>query len=205
MLINKFKKMRTFILIIAILGLATCSEVNATSNQLDKCLLATIEQKNIMALNKQPVAINLTHDSLQDPEFALWLSTFLKQSKHTPQMMFEMPESALISSFEQCHKLGQIIRLAGAKIGIDQCGRQMGSLDYLQKIQPHYIKLDQSFAFYEKLNQDNEMCRALINIAKGLNIDVIITGIENQQQLESFSSLRADGYQGYISAPEDIS
>lgn len=180
-------------------------ELLSLGNQLDKCLLATIEQKNIMALNKQPVAINLTHDSLQDPEFALWLSTFLKQSKHTPQMMFEMPESALISSFEQCHKLGQIIRLAGAKIGIDQCGRQMGSLDYLQKIQPHYIKLDQSFAFYEKLNQDNEMCRALINIAKGLNIDVIITGIENQQQLESFSSLRADGYQGYISAPEDIS
>jgi EAL domain-containing protein (putative c-di-GMP-specific phosphodiesterase class I) len=34
---------------------------------------------------------------------------------------------------------------------------------------------------------------------------VIITGIENQQQLQQFSSLRADGYQGYISAPEDIS
>jgi EAL domain-containing protein (putative c-di-GMP-specific phosphodiesterase class I) len=49
------------------------------------------------------------------------------------------------------------------------------------------------------------MCRALINIAKGLNIDVIITGIENQQQLQQFVSLRADGYQGYISAPEDIS
>ena len=30
--------MRTFILIIAILGLATCFEVNATSNQLDSCL-----------------------------------------------------------------------------------------------------------------------------------------------------------------------
>ena len=45
---------------------------------------------------------------------------------------------------------------------------------------------------------------SLINIAKGLNIEVIITGIENQQQLDNFASLRADGYQGYISAPEDI-
>ena len=49
------------------------------------------------------------------------------------------------------------------------------------------------------------MCRALINIAKGLNIDVIITGIENQQLLQQFSFLRAEGYQGYISAPKDIS
>jgi EAL domain-containing protein (putative c-di-GMP-specific phosphodiesterase class I) len=80
----------------------------------------------------------------------------------------------------------------------------MGSLDYLQKLQPDYIKLDQSFAFYEKLNQSKELCRALVNVAKGLNIDVIITGIEDQQQLEQFKSLKADGYQGYISAPEDI-
>jgi EAL domain-containing protein (putative c-di-GMP-specific phosphodiesterase class I) len=42
------------------------------------------------------------------------------------------------------------------------------------------------------------------NIAKGLNIDVIITGIENQQQLQQFTSLRAEDYQGYISAPEDL-
>jgi EAL domain-containing protein (putative c-di-GMP-specific phosphodiesterase class I) len=119
-------------------------------------------------------------------------------------MLFEMPESAVISYFEQCQNLTEIIREAGAKIGIDQCGRQMGSLDYLQKLQPHYIKLDQSFAFYGKLNQGNEMCRALINVATGLDIDVIITGIENQQQLQHFTSLRADGYQGYIIAPEDI-
>jgi len=180
-------------------------ELLALGSQLDRCLLETIEKKNILAISHQPVAINLTHDSVQDNEFAQWLATFLQQSKHTHQMLFEMPESALIHSFEQCYKLIEIIRSAGAKVGVDQCGRQMGSLDYLQKLQPHYIKLDQSFAFYEKLNQGNEMCRALINIAKGLNIDVIITGIENQQQLQQFSSLRAEGYQGYISAPEDIS
>jgi EAL domain-containing protein (putative c-di-GMP-specific phosphodiesterase class I) len=180
-------------------------ELLSLGGQLDRCLLETIEQQNILALTKQPVAINLTHDSLQEPEFAQWLTKFLQQSKHTDQMLFEMPESALISSFEQCQKLTEIIRLSGAKIGVDQCGRQMGSLDYLQKIQPHYIKLDQSFAYYEKLDQGNEMCRALINVANGLNIDVIITGIENKQQLQNFTSLRADGYQGYISVPEDIS
>jgi EAL domain-containing protein (putative c-di-GMP-specific phosphodiesterase class I) len=38
--------------------------------QLDRCLLETIEKKNILEIAHQPVAINLTHDSLQDPEFA---------------------------------------------------------------------------------------------------------------------------------------
>lgn len=179
-------------------------ELLSLGGQLDRCLLETIEQQQIITSSKQPVAINLTHDSLLEPEFALWLASFLQKSKHPEKMLFEMPESALISAFEQCQILSEIIRSAGAKIGVDQCGRQMGSLDYLQKLQPHYIKLDQSFAFYEKLNQGNEMCRALINVAAGLNIDVIITGIESQEQLQHFTSLRADGYQGYIIAPEDI-
>lgn len=180
-------------------------ELLSLGSQLDKCLLDAIEQQNIMGLTKHPLAINLTQDSIQDPEFAEWLLKFLQQSQHAQQMLFELPESAIISAFEHCHKLAEIIRSTGAKIGIDHCGRQMGSLDYLPRLQPHYIKLDQSYAYYEKLNQSNEMCRALISVAKGLNIDVIITGIENQEQLKNFTSLRADGYQGYIFPPKDIS
>jgi diguanylate cyclase (GGDEF)-like protein len=180
-------------------------ELLSLGSQLDRCLLETMEQQNIVGLTQQALAINLTHDSIQDPEFSPWLLTFLQQSTHAAHILFEMPESAVISSFEQCYKLAQTIRAGGAKIGIDQCGRQMGSLDYLQKLQPHYIKLDQSFAFYGKLNQSTELCRALINVAKGLNIQVIITGIEDQQQLQHFQSLRADGYQGYISPPESLS
>ena len=180
-------------------------ELLSLGSQLDKCLLETIEQQNIIELTQQPVAINLTHDSLFDTEFSLWIVEFLRQSTCAERMLFEMPESALINAFEQCNHIAQIIKSAGAKVGIDQCGRQIASLDYLQKIQPDYIKLDQSFSFYEKLNQSNELCRALINVAKGLNIKVIITGIEDQEQLDNFSSLRPDGYQGYILPPEDLS
>ncbi len=180
-------------------------ELLSLGSQLDKCLLETIEKQNILALTQQPVAINLTHDSLLDADFALWLGKFLQRSSHVSKILFEIPEAALINAFDQCNNIAQIIKSAGAKIGIDHCGRQIGSLDYLQKLQPHYIKLDQSFAFYERLNQNNELCRALMSVAKGLNIEVIITGIEDQEQLEHFIPLRADGYQGYISAPEDIS
>jgi EAL domain-containing protein (putative c-di-GMP-specific phosphodiesterase class I)/GGDEF domain-containing protein len=179
-------------------------ELLSLGSQLDRCLLNTIEQKNILALAKQGVAINLTHDSLQDPEFIYWVDNFLKQSAYPERILFEIPESAAISSFEHCSQLAEIVRSAGAKIGIDQCGRQIGSLEYLQKLQPHYIKLDRSFAYYEKLNQSKELCRALINVAKGLKIEVIITGIEDEAQLTNFSSLKADGYQGYISPLEDV-
>lgn len=179
-------------------------ELLSLGAQLDRCLLLSIEQQNILAAATEGVAINLTHDSLQDPEFIPWLAQYLKQSAYAERILFEIPESAAISSFHQCHQLADIISAAGAKLGIDQCGRQIGSLDYLQKLQPNYIKLDLSFAYYEKLNQNKELCRALINVAKGLNIEVIITGIEDKEQLAHFNSLRVEGYQGYISPVEDV-
>jgi len=179
-------------------------ELLSLGSQLDKCLLETIEQQHILAIEPQPIAINLSHDSLLDANFAIWLGQFLRKASHVDRMLFEIPESALLSSFEQCNNIVQVIKAAGAKIGIDHCGRQIGSLDYLQKLQPDYIKLDQSFTFYDKLNQSNELCRALMNVAKGLNIEVIITGVEDQEQLTNFTGLKANGYQGYISAPEDV-
>ncbi len=179
-------------------------ELLSLGSQLDRCLLTTISKQNILVKSQQPVAINLTHDSILDSEFGAWLADYLKQSSNTDLMRFELPESALVSAFAQCQTLIEVIRAAGAKIGIDQCGRQIGSLEYLAEIQPDYIKLDQSFAFYQKQKQGNEMCRALVNMAKGLNIEVIITGIENEEQLAQFSNLRAEGYQGYITAPTDL-
>jgi len=94
-------------------------------------------------------------------------------------------------------------------LGVDNCGRQMGALTYLQELKPHYIKLDMSLSCYDnekdERNQQNlELCRALLNIARGLNIKAIITGIEDEKHLQTIMSLRADGYQGYIKPPVEI-
>jgi EAL domain-containing protein (putative c-di-GMP-specific phosphodiesterase class I) len=179
-------------------------ELLSLGSQLDKCLLESIKQQNILALAEEGVAINLTNESLLNLEFHKWLTEYLKQSKYVERISFEFTESSAIGSFDSCFHLAEIIKAAGAKVGIDQCGRQIGSLEYLQKLQPNYIKLDLSFAYYGKLNQNKELCRALVNVAKGLQIDVIITGIENNEQLAHFNLLKAEGYQGYISPVEDI-
>lgn len=179
-------------------------ELFSLGNKLDQCLLQNIQELGIMACEDKPVAINLTHDSIKDPDFSKWLATHISSSKYAHKMFFELPESAVINDYEACQRLADTIRTAGAKLGIDHCGRHMGSLEYLSTLHPHYIKLDPSYAFYEQQNLSNEMCRALINVARGLNIEVIITGIENTQLLEKFSSLKVEGYQGYIIPPQEI-
>ncbi|MFT5880888.1 MAG: diguanylate cyclase (GGDEF)-like protein [Moritella sp.] len=179
-------------------------ELLSLGSQLDRCLLETLVDQGILAINNEPVAVNLTHDSLVDPLFHSWLAEFLQRTPFAERIYFEIPESGANNNLADCIHLCELIRAGGAHFGIDQCGRQMGSLSYLQQLKPHYVKLDQSLAFYSNNQQNNELCRALVNIAKGLNIKVIITAIENQQQLDQVKSLRTDGYQGYISAPQDV-
>ena len=170
---------------------------------LDKSILSAILQHNITHKVEHPLAINLTMASITNEAFLTWFGNFL-QDVDGSKMMFELPETAVIAHNERCLSAIKMIKSAGAKVGIDQCGRQIGSLDYLQVIKPDYIKLDQSFAFLASQSQHKELCRAVINIAKSLAIEVIITGIENQQQLAQFTAIHADGYQGYISPLSEV-
>lgn len=175
-------------------------------HQLDRCLLESIVKQKIMDINSEPVAVNLARESLVDPEFHAWLAQYLEGLKHPEKIHFEIPEAGITSNLDACIRLATIIEDSGAKFGIDNCGRQMGSLDYLQQLKPYYIKLDLSLSCYNREAQEDnlqniELCRALVNIARGLDIKVIITGIEDEKHLQSVKPLRTDGYQGYIAPP----
>jgi len=179
-------------------------ELLSLGSELDKCILKSIVQKSLLIQTHEPLAVNLTSDSVKDPKFRQWLAMFLQSTRGSEKIQFEIPESVVSSNMTECIALAETIKEFGSKFGIDQCGRRIGSLNYLQEIQPHYVKLDQSFSFYSKTEQNSELCRALVNVAKGLDIKVIVTGIEDEKQLASFRPLNPQGYQGYIYPPEEV-
>jgi len=178
-------------------------------HQLDKCLLEAINEDDLFTLNNEPIAVNLSRESVSSPDFHLWLSSYLEKVKSPEKIHFEVSEAGVTQNLTACIQLCEIVEKAGAQFGVDNCGRQMGSLTYLQELKPNYIKLDLSLSCYnnekdEENEQNLELCRALINIARGLSIKVIITGIEDEKHLQTIKPLRADGYQGYILPPVSI-
>jgi len=178
-------------------------------HQLDRCLLESINKNNLLHVKREPIAVNLSRESIANPDFHGWLATFLSTINMPEKLHFEFSEAGVTQNIESCLHLCEIIMKSGAQFGIDNCGRQMGALTYLQQIQPQYIKLDMSLSCYNneenEQNQPNlELCRALVNIARGLNIKVIMTGIEDDKHLHTIKPLRAEGYQGYIMPPVAI-
>ena len=179
-------------------------ELLSLGSLLDKCLIDTISTRALLDRNFEPIAINLTFESINDTEFHQWLNKLLRSSVLRERICFDIPEAAVYSSPEACEALCTIIRDNGAHFGIDHFGRQFGSMSYLQNLRPSYVKLDQSFAYYDESEHSSELCRALINVAKGLDIEVIVTGIEERAQLERFVPLKTNAYMGYVSPPVDI-
>ncbi|MGL5361168.1 MAG: bifunctional diguanylate cyclase/phosphodiesterase [Shewanella sp.] len=171
---------------------------------LDKCLIETLYEQKILERTAEPVAINLTYQSIADAQFHEWLNHYLRNATHVERICFEIPEAGVYSDLAACAHLCNIIRDNGAKFGIDHFGRQFGSMAYLQELRPSYVKLDQSFAYYDEAQHNSELCRAIINVAKGLDIQVIVTGIQELSQLQRFKDLRTDAYQGFIAPPENL-
>ena len=178
-------------------------------HRLDKCLLQAIVKNGLLNVTSEPIAVNLSRESLTNPDFKTWLTSFLSEISTPEKLHFEMSETGITQNLTECIALSKVITEGGAKFGVDNCGRQMGSLTYLQDLKPHYIKLDMSLSCYNnEENEENiqnlELCRALINIARSLTIKVIIAGIEDEKHLQTIKPLRAEGYQGYIIPPIDI-
>lgn len=179
-------------------------------SQLDRCLLDSLASKNIFSISNEPIVVNLTRKSVVDSEFHLWLEDYLKALTTPEKLYFEMPEIGVTGDIDAARKLGTVIENNGSIFGVDNCGRQLAALDYLAQLKPNFIKLDLSLSSYENDDQEeNEngklsLCRAIVNIAHGLDINVIITGIEDESHLQTVKPLRTDGYQGYIVRPVDI-
>ena len=197
---NKVERAGVFMPYIARLGLGI---------ELDENVLESIALDKLLMRQKEPIAINLSRESLVSLEFHQWLKDYLARSTNPEKLHFELPEAGITANISVCRELCDVITQGGAQFGIDNCGRQMGSLSYLQQLKPYYIKLDLSLSCYDSQEQEHnqqnfELCRALVNIARGLNIKVILTGIEDNEHLMAIKSLRADGYQGYISSPIDV-
>lgn len=176
-------------------------ELLSLGTLLDQCLIETVIENRLLERNYEPLAINLTFQSISDPLFHTWLQHLLRNCNFPERICFEIPEASVYSDLENCENLCNIIRDNGAKFGIDHFGRQFGSMSYLQSLRPSYVKLDQSFAYMEDDQHNTELCRALANVAKGLDIQVIVTGIQQQTQLDRFTSMRLDAYQGFIAPP----
>ena len=114
----------------------------------------------------------------------------------------EITESALITDFDAASSWLTAVREMGVSVALDDFGTGYSSLAYLRRLPLDAIKIDQSFV--SGLDEDRStvaIVRAMISMAKALNMQVIAEGVETLRQAQILTKLGCDGLQGFLYSP----
>lgn len=145
------------------------------------------------------VAVNLSMVQFRHPGLVDMVSRALADSEVPPQMLeLELTESIAMDAPEQVIAIVQQLYDLGVQLSIDDFGTGYSSFSYIQRLKVHKLKIDQSFVRH--LGDDPSaphIVRAIISLAKSLDLEIIAEGVETAAQSDVLLGLGCDTGQGY--------
>ncbi|TGL22737.1 EAL domain-containing protein [Leptospira bourretii] len=147
-----------------------------------------------------PVSINVSGKQLARANWSHRVqSTILQYDINPEEIELELTESSIMENPEKSIEAFEYLSGLGIKVSIDDFGTGYSSLSYLKKINADVLKIDRSFVIDLELNEDDRaICKAIINMAHSLGMEVIAEGVENHAQRDLLHDLGCHMIQGYL-------
>ena len=113
----------------------------------------------------------------------------------------ELTESVLMEASRDHNDVLLRLRKAGHRLAVDDFGSGYSSLDYLRRYPVDRIKIAQTFIMDIGVEPGNDaIVRAALGLARELNIEVVVEGVETLAQLELLKGWGGRIIQGYYFA-----
>ncbi|ERH66762.1 MULTISPECIES: cyclic di-GMP phosphodiesterase [Pantoea] len=148
------------------------------------------------------VAVNVSAKQLIDQSIYSDLKQALSEAGISEcPIDIELTESCLIENEAGALKLMKQFQELGAQVHLDDFGTGYSSLSQLARVPIDAIKLDQSFV--RNINKQpvaQSLVRAIVAVAKALDLQVIAEGIETKAEEKFVLTNGVDGRQGYYYA-----
>lgn len=148
------------------------------------------------------LSINVLPADLARPNYELWLLDEVRDAGLDPRRVTaEITESALLSDQEAVAERLTRLREAGMRIAVDDFGTGYASLAYLISLPLDSIKIDRGLiADIVGGERDRIVVRAMIHLARELDLRVVVEGVETTGQLDLLAEWGCDLYQGFLGA-----
>lgn len=152
------------------------------------------------------MSVNISSVQFEHPDFIRQVEGILDETGVSPSdLILEITERVIIDDDQKAGQIVTNLKDLGVRVHIDDFGTGYSALGYLQRFPIDHIKMDRSFV--NKINGDDEnveIIKAVLNLARDLKIGVIAEGIETENQLRILQRLDCAFGQGYLlSRPVD--
>ena len=154
------------------------------------------------ALKPLHLSINLLPQDLARSGYDQWLLEEIEAAGiDANRVTVEITESALLSdSAAIAERLGRL-RSAGVRVAVDDFGTGYASLAYLTSLPLDILKIDRGLiADIVGGERDRIVVKAMIALARELDLKVVVEGVESTGQLALLAEWGCDLYQGFLGA-----
>jgi EAL domain-containing protein (putative c-di-GMP-specific phosphodiesterase class I) len=148
------------------------------------------------------MSVNVSARQFRGEGFVEMVKGALQASGLTPaRLKLELTESVLVHDHDEAANILNQLNELGVGIALDDFGTGYSNLSYLSRLPIDWLKIDKSFVGRSHIdNNDAEIVRVVISLARALGLKVIAEGIETEQQLQLLRTHGCDEGQGYLFA-----
>jgi diguanylate cyclase (GGDEF)-like protein len=153
------------------------------------------------------VSVNLSARPFQHPDLILHVEEALRVAGIEPDgLTLEVTETVAMLNVEAGVRVLHTLRSLGVRVCIDDFGTGYSSLAYLRDLPVDAIKIDQSFVRdLSRGRPTRTIVHAMVDLARGLGIEAIAEGVEDEEQRASLEKLGCNAIQGFfIAAPASV-
>ena len=155
------------------------------------------------ALAHLRLSINITAGDIAEPDFLQRLLRMIDETGLARERItVELTESGLVENLDAASTLLGQLREEGLSVAIDDFGTGYSSLAYLKSLPLDYLKIDSGIVRdITGSGRDRIIVRAIIDMARSLDLEVVAEGVETEIQLAALARAGATCYQGFLRSP----
>ena len=159
------------------------------------------EQKKLYHLIV-PISVNVSRLNFYSPDLCERIIALVERYHIAPSLLkIEITESAYSDNPAQLLKAMRKLQRYGFQVSMDDFGSGYSSLNMLKDVPTDILKVDMKFVSgIESSERAGSVLTSVIRMAKWLEMDVIVEGVETKGQLDFLRSIGCDSIQGYYFA-----
>lgn len=160
-----------------------------------------IQELEEASVDFEAISVNFSPLQLADEDIVPKVMEIIRRKGISPhRIRIEITESAFIGNHEAIRKLMKDFRTQGIRFYLDDFGTGYSNLASIIRLHFEYIKLDKSLLEESENYRGREMLERFISLFVELGIQVVIEGVEEEDQCALVRSLGAQFIQGYYHA-----